>query len=85
MLPAAQARPSRARLYRHIVAGDCASEGDEGFEAGFRFFVTGGKTAKPFEFAEAAFDPITLFVEVFVVIALHLAVAFEAGSRPWLP
>ena len=44
-------------------------------EAGFRFFVAGGESAETLEFAEAAFDAIALFVEVFVVRALHLAVS----------
>lgn len=53
-----------------------ASEGDEGFEAGFGFFVSRGESAKTLEFAEAALDPVALFVEIFVVLALYLAVPF---------
>ena len=45
-------------------------------EAGFGFFVSGGESAETLEFAEAAFDAVALFVEVFVILALHLAVAF---------
>ena len=52
--------------------GEC----DEGIEAGFGFFVAGGESAKTLKFAKAAFDTIALFVEVFVVLALHLAVSF---------
>ena len=48
----------------------------EGFEAGFGFFVAGGESAKTFEFTEATFDTIALFVEIFVVLALYLAVSF---------
>ena len=53
-----------------------AGESDEGFEAGFGFFVSGGESTEALEFAEAAFDAIALFVEVFVVLALYLAIPF---------
>jgi hypothetical protein len=53
-----------------------ASESDEGFEGSFGFFVARGESAKTLEFTEAAFDTIALFVEVFVVLALHFAVSF---------
>ena len=54
----------------------CASECDECFEAVFGFFVSRGESAKTLEFAEATFDAIALFVEIFVVFALYFAVAF---------
>jgi hypothetical protein len=47
-----------------------AGDGDEGFEAGFGFFVSCGKASELFEFAEATLDTIALFVEIFVVLAL---------------
>jgi hypothetical protein len=53
-------------------------ESDEGLEAVFRFLVTGGESAKTFEFAEATFDAIALFVEIFVVLALTLR--FRSGG-----
>ena len=53
-----------------------ASEGDEGFEGGFGFFVARGESAKALEFTEATLDTIALFVDVFVVLALYLAVSF---------
>jgi hypothetical protein len=53
-----------------------ASESDQGFEAGFGFFVARGESAKALEFTEATFDTVALFVEIFVVLALYLAVSF---------
>ena len=53
-----------------------AGESDESIEAGFGFFISCCESAEALEFAEAAFDAIALFVEVFVVFALLLAVAF---------
>jgi len=52
-----------------------ASEGDDGFEAVFRFFVSCGEPSKALELIEAAFDTIALFVEIIVVLALQLAVS----------
>ena len=54
-----------------------AGDGDEGLEAGFGLFVERGEFTKTLEFAEATFDPIALFVEIFVVLALRLAISFE--------
>ena len=54
----------------------CTGERDEGFEGGFGFFVARGESAKALEFAEATLDTIALFVEIFVVLALYLAVSF---------
>ena len=59
-----------------MQADPCTCERDEGLEAVFGFFVACGESTKTLEFAEAAFDAIALFVEIFVVFALHLAVAF---------
>ena len=54
----------------------CASECDECFEAVFGFFVSRGESAKTLEFAEATLNTIAFFVEIFVVVALYLAVSF---------
>ena len=40
-----------------------AGESDQGFEAGFRFFVARGESAKALEFAEAALDTILADME----------------------
>jgi hypothetical protein len=52
-------------------------------EVGFVFLVSRGEAAEVFEAREAAFDAIALFVEVFVVLALLLAVTFgrDDGNR----
>ena len=47
----------------------------------FIFLVSGGESAKVFEFCEAAFDVISLFVEFLVVLALHLAVGLRRDHR----
>jgi hypothetical protein len=44
-------------------------------EAGLGFFVARGESAETLEFTEATFDAIALFVEIFVVLALYLAVS----------
>ncbi len=53
-----------------------AGERAEGIEASFGLFVAGSESAKALEFAEARLNTITLFVEIFVVLALYLAVSF---------
>jgi hypothetical protein len=57
-----------------------AGEGDEGFEGGFGFFVARGESAKALEFAEATLDTVALFIDVFVVLALYLAVSFGCSA-----
>ena len=58
-----------------------ASEGDEGFEVGFEFFVAGGEAAEVFESGEAAFDAIALSIEFFIMDALLLSVGFGRDHR----
>src|ERR1700683_222991 len=53
-----------------------ASQGDECSEAGFGLFVSCRKASELLEFTEATLNAIALFVEIFVVLALHLAVSF---------
>ena len=65
-----------------MQANPGAGEGNDGFEAGFGFLIAGGESAEALEFAEAALDAIALFVEGFVVFALHLAVAFGWDHGP---
>ena len=45
------------------------------------FLVSGGETAEVFEFCAAAFDAISLFVEVFVVLALYFPVGLWRDHR----
>src|ERR1035438_826656 len=45
-------------------------------EADLCFLVAGGEPTETLEFAEAAFDSVALFVEVFLVLALYLAISF---------
>jgi hypothetical protein len=50
-------------------------------EVGFVFLVSGGEAAEVLEAREASFDAIPLFVEVFIVFALLLAIAFGRDDR----
>ena len=51
-------------------------EFDEAHEVGEQFVISGCDTPEVFEFVEEALDQVALLVEVFVVGALGLAVAF---------
>ena len=57
------------------------SDGDECLEVGFEFFVPRGEAAEVFESREAAFDAVSLFIEVFIVLALLLAIGFRRDDR----
>ena len=59
----------------------CACEGSEGAEGLDCFAVACGEAAEVFEFVEAPFDSVALFVEFAVVRPLQLAVTFGWDYR----
>jgi hypothetical protein len=59
----------------------CRCERNERFEVLFEFFVACGEAAEVFEFGEAAFDPIALSVEFFIVSSLLFSVGFGGDHR----
>ena len=58
-----------------------ASDGDDSLEVGFEFFIASGAATEVFESREGAFDAVSLFVEVFIVLSLLFAIGFRRDDR----